>query len=106
MTRQRGITYRVCDVSTSPRAKDHYDEIMSLFDCGHFRKEKDIWKKHRCILRNLNIEYQPLTFFLNILTLYKCILILLQFVESYINEVHTEKGIGNNISILESFKNL
>ena len=76
----------------SSRAKDHYDEIMSLFDCGHFRKEKDIWKKHRCILRNLNIEYRPLTFFLSILTLYKCILILLQFMESYINEMDTEKA--------------
>ena len=85
MTRQRGITYRVCDVSTSSRAKDHYDEIMSLFDCGHFRKEKDIWKKHRCILRNLNIEYSSHTLVANIPTLYKCIMVLLQFVGSYIS---------------------
>ena len=93
-------------MSVSSRAKDHYDEIMSLFDCGHFRKEKDIWKKHQCILRNLNIEYRPLTFLLSILTLYKCILILLQFVESYINEVDTEKRIWHSILILEKSKNM
>ena len=64
---------------------------MSLFDCGHFRNEKDIWKKHRCILRNLNIEYRPQTFVWSIPTLYKCIMFFLQFMDGYKNIVQLLK---------------